>query len=298
MGREPALPSGHSFGFRVLGQHVRVECHDSALTQLMIANFGAMAVADMDSPPDLAYAVQGRGASSSFSLVRQGEAVLEGTGPSDFLCLLEQDITVELQRRRPGLFFLHSAAIEWKGKAYLLPAESGAGKSTTAWALLHHGFGYLSDELSPIDLSAMEVFPYPHALCLKRPPLSAYPLPEDAIHLGRTIHIPEHSLPNAVITEPRPLGAVFLVGYCPDLKLAKLNAIGPAEAGARLYPTVLNALAHPNQGLDAVVRLVEHVPCFTVSSSDLPATCALIRDAVEQTLVRGKEAAKTSHTVL
>ena len=50
--------------------------------------------------------------------------------------------------------------------------KTGAGKSTTAWGLLHHGFSYLSDELAPIDLETLEVLPYRHALCLKRRPPS------------------------------------------------------------------------------------------------------------------------------
>jgi hypothetical protein len=46
----------------------------------------------------------------------------------------------------------------------MLVGESGSGKSTTAWALLHHGCCYFSDELGPVDLQTGEVYPYPHAL--------------------------------------------------------------------------------------------------------------------------------------
>ena len=195
------------------------------------------------------------------------------------LFLLEKDLTVELQKKRPDLYFLHSAAIEWRGKAYLLAAEAGSGKSTTTWALLHHGLRYLSDELSPIDLDTMQVFPYPHALCLKQPPPD-YPLPAGTIDLGRTLHVPVRLLPSAAIIKPLPLGAVFLVKYFPDLGAPDLRAISSAEASARLYLTALNALSHPNRGLDAVVRIAEQVPCFAIHSADLPGTCDLIRSAL------------------
>ena len=194
--------------------------------------------------------------------------------------LLEKDLTVELQKRRPDLYFLHSAALERKGKACLLAADSGSGKSTTTWGLLHHGFAYLSDELSPVDLDSMRVFPYPHALCLKQVPPPDYPLPAETIDLGRTLHVPVRSLPSETITEPLPLGAVFLVKYCPRLAAPELRAISAAEAGARLYLTALNALSHPNRGLDAAVGIAEHVPCFAIHSAALPATCALIRSAL------------------
>jgi hypothetical protein len=130
--------------------------------------------------------------------------------------------------------------------------------------------------LSPIDLDSMQVFPYPHALCLKRFP-PAYPLPEEAFYLDRTIHVQTRLLPSAVVSGPRPLGAVFFVHYRPDTSAPELRAITPAEATARLYVTALNPLAHPYRGLEATARIAEHVPCYTLSSAGLPATCELIR---------------------
>jgi hypothetical protein len=150
--------------------------------------------------------------------------------------------------------------------------------------MLHHGFDYLTDELSPVDIRSMRVFPYPHAICLKRQTPDSYPLPPSAMPLGRTIHIPACSLPGAAVSEPRPLGAVFLLKYQPNLTAPEVRAIGPAEAGARLYTSALNALAHADHGLDAVARIAEHVLCFSVSSAGLPSTCRLIRAAFEQAL--------------
>ena len=42
----------------------------------------------------------------------------------------------------------HAAALTWQSRGILLPAFTGAGKSTlTAW-LLGQGFSYLTDELA------------------------------------------------------------------------------------------------------------------------------------------------------
>ena len=247
----------------------------------MVANFGTMASPSEDFLPGLDYVIQSE-SSRRFLVARRGQPAFDKVDLSDLLYVLEKDITIELQKKRPDLLFLHSAALDWHGKAYLLAAESGCGKSTTAWALLHHGFQYLTDELSPIDLHSMRVFPYPHALCLKRPPPQPYPLPADVVHLGRTMHVPTRSFPSAAASTPRPLGAVFLLKYCPDLDAPSLRAIGPAEAGVRLYLNALNALAHPNHGLDAVARIAEQVPCFAVLSAELHATCGLIRSGIQQ----------------
>lgn len=274
-------PKTYTVSCLILGLHVRFTCTDPLLHDVLIAAFGAMVSRAPEAAVDLEYSVHGSGLDAPFSIVRRGCAAMEGCGPSDFLYLLEKDLTIELQKRRAGLFFLHAAALDWQGEVCLLAGDSGRGKSTTTWGLLHRGFAYLSDELSPIDLDSLEVSTYPHALCLKQPP-PAYPLPPEALHLGRTIHVPAWALPAETVTGSRPLGAVFVLEYRRELAEPRLFPLTPAEASARLYATALNALSHANHGLEAVVKIAEAVPCFAVWTADLPATCALIRDAAER----------------
>ena len=253
----------------------------------MAANFGAMAQAARDAAPDLHYRVTDGTTSGEFSLTCNGQSVEDGLDPADLLFTIEKSFTVELQRRRPDLFFLHAAVLERNGNAYLLAAASGSGKSTTAWGLLHHGFRYLSDELCPVDLETMRVFPYPHALCLKRDPPLPYALPVNALRLGRTLHVAVEDLPAPIVSGPVALGGVFLVTHRPDLSAPEIQPLGVAEASARLYVNALNALAHPNRGLEAAARIAQHVPCFAVSSADLEATCALVGatvDGIDRTL--------------
>ncbi len=262
----------------ILGQQVRIGHNSPATPPLISDNFGAMAVQPCSAPPNLDYLVELDG--DDFAVTRQGQPPRSGTGLGDLLYSIEKDLTVELQRKRDDLFFLHAAAVEWRGKAYLLAAEAGSGKSTTTWALLHHGFGYLSDELSPIDLRTMQVYPYPHALCMKQLP-PAYPLPPEALHLGRTVHVPASALPGPVIVGPRPLGGVFFVAYSPESSAPTMTRISAAEGAARMYVNALNALAHVDAGLAPVLRMAGQVPCYALSSAGLPETCALIRATLE-----------------
>ena len=283
MPRKDLPRSTHALSLLVLGRTVRIDCPHPGLRGHIDDNFGAMAAPMRDTAPDLDYRIEAR-APGRFALDRNGTHVCEVGNPDDLVFLLEQDMTVELQKQRSDLYFLHSAALERQGKACLLAAESGSGKSTTAWGLLHHGFRYLSDELSPIDLGSMRVFPYPHALCLKREPPPAYGLPAATTRVGHRIHIPTQALPGATLSWPCVVAAVFLVKHRPHLDAPELRPVTRAEASAHLYVTALNALAHPSHGLDAVVRIAEHAPCFAVESANLAATCALIASTFDEVI--------------
>jgi hypothetical protein len=270
--------------FSVLDQRLAFECRDAALSALVVAESPGLPCADdmEGQDPALRYTVSVNGNPPSFALSRDGGTVLQGTGGAAFLSMLEQDLTVELQKRRPDLLFVHAAALEWQGGACLLVAESGVGKSTTAWALLHHGFDYLSDELAPIDLTSLHVHPYPRALCLKEVP-QEYPPPPGAVNLGVTTHIPAQALPRAPVYEPKPLSAIFLLSRMHVSGAPAIRTLAPGEAAARLYVHSLNPLAHGNRGLDAVADIAARTPCFALTLAELPASCALI----EATLAAG-----------
>ena len=195
---------------------------------------------------------------------------------------LEKDLTIELQKLRSDLYFLHAAVLGFAGKAVMLVAPSGSGKSLTTWALLHHGFQYCSDELGPVDLNTFEVLPYPHALCLKNPPPERYPLPTTTLFAPPTIHIPTSALTSLVCTAALPLTAIFFLQYHPEIAYPQLQTLTKAEAGARLFVNALNPLAHSGEGLDGALSIVAHSKCFQLLSADLSATCSVVKAALQQ----------------
>jgi hypothetical protein len=262
--------------FTVLSQRVQIDCASPTLADLVAANFRALATASTREAVDLHYAIDAGDTCRPFVLRAPDGRTLVSHALDDLLFDLEKHLTVALQWRRPELLFLHAAVLARGERAWLLAGDSGAGKSTTTWALLHHGWRYLSDELAPVDLASGRVHPYPHALCLKRRPPAAYPLPEATLDLGRTLHVPPDALPAAAETLPRALGGIVFVRYRPGLRAPVLRPLGRAEACARLYVVTLNALAHPDQGLDAAKWLAEHVPSHALECDDLAAACELL----------------------
>ena len=281
---QPAQPDGAeatpaAWTFQVLAQTVRIACDDATLAPVLRANFAALPAADAFAEPDLDYRACRHPQGDGWLLLRHGHPPVAAPDLCELLYHLEKDLIIALQLRQPALLHLHAAALEFQGQAWLLAGDSGAGKSTTAWGLLHHGFNYLSDELSPVDLETLAVHAYPHALCLKRRPPGGPALPEDRLlDLGRTLHVPVAALPAAVgAPSPCPLAGMLFVRHDPQLREPALRPLHPAEAGARLYVTTLNALAHARHGMDAVVGLAKSVPSWSLSTAGLDDSCRLVR---------------------
>ena len=261
--------------FSVLGCTVRIRCQEGEVRRLLTANY--LISREPPEHVELEYVIGRYPGGSAYFLQRESQPVLTVPGADELLLCFEEDLTLELQRVRANLYFLHAAALEWAGKAYLFVAPSGSGKSTTTWALLHHGFGYLSDELGPVDLNTLKVHPYPHALCLKAEPPTAYPLPGKILRTTRTLHIPPDTLPSKVSADPLPIAALFFLQYSPEASSPTVQPLSKAEAGVRLFANALNPLAHPREGLEGALTIVTASACFRLITADLPSTCRLVQ---------------------
>jgi hypothetical protein len=220
--------------------------------------------------------------SGKYKISRTGLGAIVASDDGGFLFLFEKDLIIELQKIRRDLYFLHGAALEFAGRSILLVAPSGGGKSTTTWGLLHHGFRYLSDELAPVRLESMKVQPYPHAICLKKDPPKPYYLPDHALYLSKTMHVPVELLPCNVCKEPTPLAAIFFLRRRRRSPKPTIEPVSKAKAAARLYANALNALAHEGEGLDGAIAIARKTHCFELTIGDISATCALIKKTVQR----------------
>jgi hypothetical protein len=263
-----------------LGCGVRIGCHDPEAFKLLTVNYGKMQ-GDMSGYPDIQYTVSRSRKRSGFRIRRHGSELLTAMDDGEFLFLFEKDLTIELQKLRRDLYFVHAAALADSDGAFLLVGASGKGKSTTTWALLHHGFDYLSDELAPLDLGSLEAHPYSHALCLKKEPPRPYSLPDKILRTSSTLYIPTPQLSNTVVLKPMPVKAIFFLEYLPDLTSPKARRLTKAETAARLFTHALNPLAHAEDGLAGAVAVAHKVPSFRLDAADLRLTCELIGRTLE-----------------
>ena len=259
----------------MVGCVVVIDCRDRSAAELIRANYAAMQF-HQGAKPDLEYEVWRRNG-SQFCVARHGREPITAAGEGELLFILEKELTIELQKIRRELYFLHAAALSLAGRGLLIAAPSGTGKSTTAWALLHHGFDYLSDELAPVALDSLQVQPYPHALCLKKEPPLPYSLPVRSVRTSSTLHVPVTQMPNSVVSQTTPLSAIFFLEYCPELEIPNASTITKAEAAARLFVNALNPLAHEQDGLAGAAIIAQSVPSFHLKSAELGLTCELVK---------------------
>ena len=270
--------------------NIRVDCLDPRAESLIAANYGWFKGQGKD--PDLTYVISRGQAFPRFVITREGAEPVIASDEAEFLFLFEKDMTIELQKLRHDLYFLHGAAVEYKKRAIALIAPSGFGKSTTTWGLLHHGFKYLSDELTPVNLNTLEVVPYPHSLSLKGDPPAAYPLPNSTIYTSLTRHIPVQFLPGGVTASSTRLSAIFFLHYGPGIRESQIRLMSKAEAAVRLFSNALNPLAHQGDGLDGAIEIALKSQCFDLlSTRDLSQTCDLVKRHIATILDNSRNSA-------
>lgn len=267
----------HTIELNVFGVIWQIACPDRHTFDIVRTNFEALIVDGGDVPPARAITLK-KAAGGRRVLHRGGEPPVRLADDYETIYTLEKTITIETQRLRGDLFFIHGAAVELHGRAALLIAPSGHGKSTTTWALVNRGFGYLSDELAPIELTSLTVAPYPHALCLKAEPPAPFLLPPATIRTRSTLHVPTAEIPR-LQRDPVPVRAIFFTQF-ERASMPAVVPLGAGEAAALLYRNGLNQLAHERSGLKAAAQIAQGVQCFRLTTNDLEATCALVHATV------------------
>jgi len=276
-----SITSSRLLTLSIFDHVVQISCQNRAIFDLLANGYSSMLRQGGGARANLEYTINENNGPGEYCIVRAGCPPLPAIDDGELIFLFEKDLTIELQRLRRDLYFVHAAALEISGNGILLVAPSGQGKSTLTWGLLHHGFRYLSDELAPLDLRTMKVAPYPHALCLKREPPEPYPLPAQIFRTSRTFHVPTPMLPNQTLSQPVPVTAMFFLEYSPkDQTGATLQSISKGEAASRLFAQALNPLAHMEDGLPAAIAIACNAACYKLRSADLRSSCDLVSDLV------------------
>ncbi len=183
---------------------------------------------------------------------------------------------------------LHAAVVERAGRALLMPAPPGSGKSTLTAALVIRGWRLLSDELALITPATLGLTPVPRPISLKNESIDLIrgfaqsavigPVSYDT-RKGNVAHLkpPAESVRRARAAA-RPARIVFprYVAGSP----ARLERISKARTLVKLTENAFNFASLGDAGFDCLARIVDASDCHEFTYSDLDDAIAVF-DSLE-----------------
>ena len=178
---------------------------------------------------------------------------------------------------------VHAAAIERSGRALLLPAPPGAGKSTLCAGLVSRGWRLLSDELALIDPSSGDIAPLARPISLKNASIDVIRRFSPEAVLGPTVHdtlkgsvahlkAPLESVERA--TEPARPRWIVLPRYEASAA-ARFEPLGKGRAFMQLADSAFNYNLHGRSGFETLAQMVEACDCYEFAYGDLEEAAAL-----------------------
>jgi len=165
---------------------------------------------------------------------------------------------------------LHAAVLERGGRALVMPAPPGSGKSTLCAALALSGWRLLSDELALIDPASLEVHAVPRPVSLKNASIDVIRGFSNDAKLGPLVHNTNkgtvaHMKPPARSVREAQLPAspawVVFPRYAAGSD-ARLTPLPKAQAFMQLVDNAFNYDVHGRRAFETLVRVVEGGSCF------------------------------------
>jgi HprK-related kinase A len=195
-----------------------------------------------------------------------------------------------ISQRAHGYLIIHAAVLEKHGRAVILPAPPGSGKSTLCAALAGHGWRLLSDELTLLRLDDGMLVPVPRPVSLKNAsidvirtflPDAVLNRPVDDTTKGTIAHLraPRASVERAA--EPARPGCIVFPRY----QAGAATRLEPMARARAFMDVADNSFNYPllgARGFAALGGLIDSAAAYTFEYSSLPDAMALF-----ERLVRG-----------
>lgn len=191
--------------------------------------------------------------------------------------LFEWGLNWCISSRAHQYLILHSAVVERGGRAVVLPAHPGSGKSTLCAGLVHRGYRLLSDEHVLLRPENGHVVPVPRPIALKNasidvlrktaPELVFGPSYNDA-RKGIVTHVQPPAESVARAGETARVGAFVFPRYEVGTP-TRIEPVAKAEAMMELVDNSVNYSLWGSRGFETLADLVDATPCYAFDYSDL-----------------------------
>jgi HprK-related kinase A len=269
----------------------RIRSDAPGLADALRTVYGAFPIEDDDGFDDVTVSVRRARGVRRFVVAQvvfetEGEVPFEPFPADTHLPLLEWGLNFLFAQRLNHRLLLHAGAVECAGRAIVLPAMPGSGKSTLTAALARSGFRLLSDEFGVLGLDDGRLHPLLRPIALKNASIGVIrALSPDArigpefpkTRKGTVAHLAPDAQSCARRHEPAEPALVLFPRYDPAAA-PELTPVKRSRAFSRVALNSFNYELLGPDGFDAVAALIERCPCWQITYRDLPQAIAAVRD--------------------
>ena len=219
-------------------------------------------------------------------LVADGGAVFAPFPADTHLPLLEWGINYLFATRLGFHLLLHAGVVELDGRAAILPAMPGSGKSTLTAALAARGFRLLSDEFGVVRFSDGKVLPLLRPVALKNESIDVIATFAPQATIGPRFPKTRkgtvaHMAPDARAVESRHVPATPALILFPRYDPQVDCLVEPERRSLAFTRLSINSFNYEMLGsaaFDAVAQLIESCRAYRLVYSDMDRAIAAIRD--------------------
>jgi hypothetical protein len=197
------------------------------------------------------------------------------------------NVTIEAVTGTADLVCVHASAAALDGRAIVLPAPSGHGKSTTVAGLVRAGWDLLTDEAALFDPRDDLLHPFLRPLALSDTSMAALPglagsLPA-SYELFRRIdhHLTADDLRPGAIGSPAHVAFVVFPSHAPGCT-TELVPLARSEALMEMLKGTFNLERVGGKGVETLGRVVGSADCYRLHIGALEPAVELIRELFER----------------
>jgi len=172
---------------------------------------------------------------------------------------------------------VHAAVVERSGRALILPAPPGSGKSTLCAGLVSRGWRLLSDELTLIDPGSGHLVPLPRPISLKNASIEVIRRFAPGAVLGPTV---QDTLKGSVAHMKAPVESVRRASefarprwmVLPRYEAgtpARLQPLSKGRAFMHLAESSFNYSLHGRRGFETLAQAIEACDCYEFAYGNL-----------------------------
>lgn len=200
------------------------------------------------------------------------------TDPAQLVPVFEWGVNWCVASYQHQFLAIHAAVLERNGRALIMPAPPGSGKSTLCAVLMQEGWRLLSDEMCLVNLTSGVIVPYVRPVSLKNQSLtlikSWYPQAEiRQITPGTTKGTVGYLLPSqrswSDMQQTAIAAWVVFPQYNAGQQQLAFSPVSQADAFMHLANNSFNYAVLAEQGFNSLSRLTRQIKAFRLEYANI-----------------------------